>query len=248
MTSIRAQGISLRYPLFSAAGGPVSPDGAAQMILTKGRRRFVQALRNVSFSLVTGDRLGIVGRNGSGKSTLLRVLAGILPPQEGEVVVEGQLAALLNIGHGMRVEASGERNIILRGMMAGKSRKDAEAQVARIAEYAELGDYIKLPVRTYSSGMAMRLNFAIATAFDPEILLLDEWIGAGDQAFSHKVHARMDALVAEAGIVVLASHNAAMVEQACNKALWLDRGEIAAYGETGAVLDAYLRREGGEAA
>jgi len=139
----------------------------------------------------------------------------------------------------MRIEATGERNIILRGLIDGLTRNEAEAHVADIAEFAELGDYIKLPVRTYSSGMAMRLNFAIATAFDPEILLLDEWIGAGDETFGKKVQARMEELVEQAGIVVLASHNSDLIERSCNLALWLDQGRAKAFGPIDDVMKLY---------
>tara|TARA_R110002073_G_scaffold126703_17_gene271724 strand:+ start:1771 stop:2499 length:729 start_codon:yes stop_codon:yes gene_type:complete len=239
MTHITLDQVGLRYPLFGAGKGEDSPDGTAQLKRSRGGGRYVQALHDISFSLTRGDRLGIIGRNGSGKSTLLRVLAGIFPPHDGDIQVEGRIAALLNIGLGMRIEATGERNIILRGMISGLSKREAIARIPEIAEFAELGDYIKLPVRTYSSGMAMRLNFAIATAFDPEILLLDEWIGAGDATFGLKVQKRMNALVAEAGIVVLASHNAELIERSCNRALWLDQGRVRAMGDIDEVMTVY---------
>lgn len=239
MTRIALDAVSLRYPVFSSEKGLETPDGTARLKQARFGGRYVQALEDISFTLERGDRLGIIGRNGSGKSTLLRVLAGIFPPHDGTVQIDGRVAALLNIGLGMRIEATGERNIILRGLISGLTRREAEARVEEIAEFAELGDYIKLPVRTYSSGMAMRLNFAIATAFDPEILLLDEWIGAGDEAFGKKVQARMKALVEEAGIVVLASHNADLIERSCNRALWLDQGRARAIGEIGEVMDVY---------
>lgn len=239
MTRIALTDVSLRYPIFSSGKGLETPDGAAQLKTARFGGRYVQALDGISFTLERGDRLGIIGRNGSGKSTLLRVLAGIFPPHDGEIEVEGRISALLNLGLGMRIEATGERNIVLRGMISGLSQRAAEARVDEIAEFAELGDYIKLPVRTYSSGMAMRLNFAIATAFDPEILLLDEWIGAGDEAFGRKVQTRMNSLVADAGIVVLASHNADLIERSCNRALWLDEGRTRTIGSIDEVMGVY---------
>jgi homopolymeric O-antigen transport system ATP-binding protein len=239
MTKLRLNQIGLRYPVFASGPGQDTPDGTAQLHRSKSGGRFVQALDGIDFALARGDRLGVIGRNGSGKSTLLRVMAGIYPPDTGTLEIEGRVAALLNIGLGMRIEATGERNIILRGLIDGLTKKEAEAHVADIAEFAELGDYIKLPVRTYSSGMAMRLNFAIATAFEPEILLLDEWIGAGDETFGKKVQARMEDLVEQAGIVVLASHNSDLIERSCNLALWLDQGRAKAFGPIDDVMKLY---------
>ena len=239
MTKIILNQIGLRYPVFSSSTGLETPDGTAQLHQLKNGGRYVQALDGINFTLNKEDRLGIIGRNGSGKSTLLQVMAGIYQPDAGSLHIEGRIAALLNIGMGMRIEATGERNIVLRGLINGLSKREAEAHVSNIAEFAELGDYIKLPVRTYSSGMAMRLNFAIATAFEPEILLLDEWIGAGDETFGKKVQARMNELVEKAGIVVLASHSSELIERSCNLALWLDQGRAKAIGATSDVIKLY---------
>ncbi|MCW5724843.1 MAG: ABC transporter ATP-binding protein [Maricaulaceae bacterium] len=240
MPHIRLSDVSFRYPVYSATVAAGEGAGAGAAITAVKGRRYVQALHDVSFELRQGDRLALIGRNGSGKSTLLRILAGIYDPAEGEAEVEGRIGALLDIGAGMRVEATGERNIYLRGLIDGLGPKAAQARIPEIAAFADLGDYIRLPVRSYSDGMIMRLNFALATASQPEVLLLDEWIGAGDKAFALKAHARMQSLVDQAGVMVLASHNPDFVRLTCNKALWLDRGHMRAFGPVGAILDAYL--------
>jgi len=210
----------------------------AGALLPKGRLARVEALRDISFELKSGDRLGIVGRNGSGKSTLLRVLAGVYEPTAGQVVTEGEIAPLFAVGLGTRPEATGRRNIILRGLLRGLTRRQAEAKIDEIVEFSELGRFIDLPVRTYSAGMAMRLSFAIATAFSPEILLLDEWIGAGDHEFREKARKRMHGMVDQSGITVVASHNRQLLRNVCSIGMWLDRGVIREIGPIDAVIDA----------
>lgn len=238
MASIIAQNVALDYPVFNAIA-PTKTDPASQKelesagaLIPRSQRKLshVRALQNVDFALKSGERLGLVGRNGSGKSTLLRVLAGVYAPSEGIVHTEGKIAPLFNVGLGTRPEATGRQNIILRGLLRGLSRREAESRVEEIAAFSGLGDFINLPVRTYSSGMAMRLSFSIATAFRPEILLLDEWIGAGDQEFQDKARARMRSMVDEAGITVIASHNRPLLRSVCNLGLWLHKGEMRAFG------------------
>ncbi len=210
--------------------------------LTKPTSRgpaMVEALKDVSFSVEPGQRLGLIGHNGSGKSTLLRVLAGVYEPTQGRVQVDGRIAPMFNIGLGMRRESTGRRNIILRGLMNGLTHEQARAKVDEILEFSELGHFIDMPVRNYSSGMAMRLAFATSTAFSPEILLLDEWIGAGDQQFQKKAAERMRSLVDGAGITVIASHRPAILKRVCTHALWLDAGHVRHYGELEDVLKAF---------
>lgn len=243
MPHIRAENISLSYPVFGAPKMQIEPgtvDAARDTLRGRGTGALVagtvigathvDALRNISFELKPGDRLGLLGRNGSGKSTLLRVLAGVYPPSSGRVELRGRAAPMFNVGLGVRPEASGRRNIILRGLLNGLTRKEAEAKVDEIIEFTELGPYIDMPVRTYSSGMAMRLAFATATSFSPQILLLDEWIGAGDEGFQAKATKRMGDLVAQAGITVIASHKRQLIKKVCNLGLWLDAGEMRAIG------------------
>ena len=200
----------------------------------------VNALTNVSFALKGGDRLAIVGANGSGKTTLLQVMAGIYTPDSGQLRVKGQRSNLINIGLGMRLEASGRRNIVLGGLAAGHSRADVMDRCEEIEAFSELGEFLSMPVSTYSAGMRMRLSFAIATAFDPEILILDEWLSAGDENFRRKAAERMQHFVETAGILVLASHNPSLLKNNCDLGLWLREGEVAAFGEIDNVLEAYV--------
>ncbi|MCP2669700.1 ABC transporter ATP-binding protein [Maricaulaceae bacterium EIL42A08] len=242
MPLIQAKNVSLSYPILgigpvlSKAEGTASSDNppsasTGALLSNAGTRvKTIDALRDISFELKPGDRLGLLGRNGSGKSTLLRVLAGVYPPTKGEFTTQGRLAPIFNVGLGVRPEATGRRNIILRGLLNGLSTAESKSKVDEIVEFSELGPYIDMPVRTYSSGMAMRLAFATATAFSPEILLLDEWIGAGDEDFQKKAAARMSTLVTKAGITVIASHKRNLIKQVCTLGLWLDGGEMRAFG------------------
>ncbi len=175
-------------------------------------KRLVRALEGVNFELTAGDRLALVGVNGSGKSTLLKVLYGIYEPTDGHVEINGQVDALFNINLGFRREATGRRNIELRGLINGWSRDEISRRMEEIIEFSELGDFIDMPLKSYSQGMGARLAFSIATSLDPEILLMDEWIGAGDPNFQEKASLRMEAIAKKAGIVVLASHNHALLK------------------------------------
>ena len=251
MPSILAENVTLNYPVF---GVPRSTPDVAEEDADRDRLEapvpvkaatsaVIQALKDVSFEVGSGERLGIVGRNGSGKSTLLRVLGGIYEPDEGQVTVSGAVAPLFNVGLGVRREATGRRNIVLRGLMRGLTHKQAEAKIPEIVEFSELHEFIDMPVRTYSTGMAMRLSFAMATAFEPEILLIDEWLGAGDQSFQKKARARMFELMDTAGITVLASHREGLLRKVCSKCVWLDGGIMRAFGSIDEVLDAFMASE-----
>jgi ABC-type polysaccharide/polyol phosphate transport system ATPase subunit len=195
-----------------------------------GRHRFVTALDGVSFELEAGDRLGLVGANGAGKTTLLKVLYGIYEPTAGNLEIRGKVDALFNISIGFRQEATGRRNILLRGLINGWTEDQIAARTEEIIEFSELGDFIDMPFRSYSQGMAARLAFAIATTMEPEILLMDEWIGAGDAAFQVKAKQRMNELAEKAGIIVLASHSEELLKKTCNKRLELERGRVKSFG------------------
>lgn len=231
MTSLVADNVSLVYQmrkkLTFARNDTRMPTGGT--ISGRGARRFVTALDGVSFSLEAGDRLGLVGANGSGKTTLLKVLYGIFEPTSGSVAVSGRIDALFNITLGFRKEATGRRNIVLRGLINGRSPAEIQESMDTIIEFSELGDFIDVPLKAYSQGMAARLAFAVATHFEPEILLMDEWIGAGDSAFQQKAKTRMNELAEKAGIIVLASHNSSLIKQTCNKILELEKGKIKSF-------------------
>ena len=225
---------SLKRTMFAAASGRLQSDGG---------RVVVEALRDVSFSLRSGDRLGLVGGNGAGKTTLLRTLAGIYEPVVGEVRVQGGIGALLDPNLGMNPELTGRENIGLRGLYNGLSQPAISKLENDVQEFAELGEFLDLPLRFYSSGMVIRLGFALATAIRPQVLLMDEWFLAGDAAFMDRARSRLEDMVRGAEILVLSSHAAPVIEDWCNRALWLDQGRVRADGTPGEVLDAYLNRQ-----
>jgi ABC-type polysaccharide/polyol phosphate transport system ATPase subunit len=196
----------------------------------------VKALEDVTLELRSGDRLGLIGHNGAGKSTLLRVIGGIYTPTAGRVTVSGRITPLLNQSPGLEMEDTGYENIITVGMLLGMSLEEIKGKAPEIIEFSDLGDYIHLPVRTYSTGMLARLSFSIATALDPGILLLDEGIGTADARFADKASRRVKDLIARTDILVLASHSEDMIGSMCNKAALLHHGRIL---EIGAVSDVF---------
>jgi len=200
---------------------------------------YVRALDGVSFTLDEGDRVGIVGHNGAGKTTLLRVIAGIFEPVSGEMRVTGTVTPMFSLADGMDMEATGYENIWIRGQIIGCDRAFIADKIADIVEFCELGDFLHMPVRTYSAGMLVRLGFTIATALKPQILVMDEMIGAGDAAFFERARARLAAFIANAGILVVATHNPDIIRTWCNKAMWLSHGKLAGFGEVGEVMDRF---------
>ena len=242
MAHIHVEDISVHFPVtdrskFSGASVPKN-----QIVL--GSKRYITALRSVSFELNEGQRVGIIGRNGSGKSTLLRVLGKVYSPSAGRMTSIGKISSLFNLGLGTQVDMSGRDNIIIRGLIKGYKRREIYEFIPDIVEFSELEDFIDLPIRTYSDGMRMRLLFAIATSFSPEILLLDEWIGAGDASFQKKAAQRMNELVDQSGITVIASHNRQLLKRVCKTGIWLEYGKIRAIGSIEEVyerMDEYYR-------
>ena len=197
------------------------------------------ALRHVSLSVQQGDTLGVIGRNGSGKSTLLRVIAGIYPPDEGRVSVKGEVSTLFSLGAGFQHELSGLDNIYLNGVLMGLSRKEIDGMLDDIIDFAELGEFIHMPVRTYSTGMNSRLGFSIAMNVNKDIVLIDEIMGAGDASFQEKAQERLNRIIGERTIV-LVSHSMNTVRQSADHVVWLDKGQIAAQGEPKEVIQQYL--------
>ncbi|HEY0184505.1 MAG TPA: ABC transporter ATP-binding protein [Rhodopila sp.] len=223
---------SLKKMVVAAASGRLAHDQQQRVV--------VRALSNINLHLGSGDRLGLVGSNGAGKTTLLRVLAGIYEPVLGQVRVRGSLNALLDPNLGMNLDLTGRENILLRGLYNGLPRSALPRLEEDVADFAELADFIDLPVRIYSAGMVVRLGFALATAIKPQILLMDEWFLAGDAVFLDKARQRLEEMVRGADILVLSSHQSDIIRTWCGRALWLDQGHVIADGPTDEVLDRYL--------
>ncbi|MGH4021313.1 MAG: galactan export ABC transporter ATP-binding subunit Wzt/RfbE [Pseudonocardiaceae bacterium] len=249
MVSIDVHRACVDFPIFDAktrslkkaflgsvgmAGGKIGIDSKVPVI---------EALRDITLSLRHGDRVGLVGHNGAGKSTLLRLLSGIYEPTRGSARIVGKVAPVFDLGVGMDPEISGYENIIIRGLFLGMTRKQMEARAEGIAEFTELGDYLSMPLRTYSTGMRVRLALGVVTSIDPEILLLDEGIGAVDAAFLEKARDRLNDLVERAGMLVFASHSDEFLVELCDSAIWLDHGQIREQGDLRTVVSRYKGKD-----
>ena len=232
-----AKSRSLKKAFLGKAGGAIGRNESNVVV--------IEALRDITMSLEMGDRVGLVGHNGAGKSTLLRLLSGIYEPTRGSAIIRGRVAPVFDLGVGMDPEISGYENIIIRGLFLGQTRKQMLAKVDEIAEFTELGDYLSMPLRTYSTGMRVRLAMGVVTSIDPEILLLDEGIGAVDADFLKKAQTRLQQLVERSGILVFASHSNEFLARLCKTAMWIDHGVIKL---TGGIEDVVRAYEGEDAA
>ena len=239
--SLRVESVTVDFPVYDASmrslrnrfiyhgtGGRMGRDA--------GNRLSVRALDDVSLDFEHGDRVGIVGHNGAGKTTLLRVLAGVYEPVQGCVRRTGRTASLLDVSLGIDYDATGYENIVTRGLLLGLTAEEIRERTAEIATFTELGDYLAMPARTYSPGMRFRLGFAVSTCFEPEILLMDEWLSASDRGFVEKAQRRLEEFVDRAGILVFAGQDAALLERICTKGVLLDAGRAVAIGSIDTVL------------
>ena len=199
----------------------------------------VTALDQISFQIKHGERVGLVGRNGAGKSTLLRVLAGIYTPTSGACAVRGSISTMFSTSLGLNRDASGLENIFLAGTLLGLRKQEIEAILPEIVDFCELGEFLNLPMWSYSTGMTTRLAFAIATSINPDVLLIDEVFGAGDRAFQTKAQERIESIMKNASTLVMASHADAILRQFCTSSIWLDQGQVRSVGKTEEVLAAY---------
>jgi lipopolysaccharide transport system ATP-binding protein len=236
-TSIELFGVTLDYPVYSVRAQSLR---SSVMNLAVGGRfmkdqrdvAVVRALSNIAFKVEEGDRVALIGHNGSGKTSLLKVLAGIYEPTEGVVDIHGRVTSMINMGQGMDPEASGLQNIYNLALMRLIRKSVIKERVPSIIEFSELGAFINLPVKTYSAGMVARLNFAVATELPADILILDEWLGAGDANFQDKAAERMNKFVEQARVVVIGTHNTGLVQRLCNKVCVLEAGRMAYFGPT----------------
>ena len=229
-TFLKLENVSIEFPIFGAHATSLKTTLASAA--TGGRIgvntgvTVVQALRDISLDLRDGDRLGLVGHNGAGKSTLLQVLAGVYPPTRGLYRRQGTIASLINPLLGIELDASGYENILIRGLVLGNDRKTIQRLIPDIAEFSGLGDYLSMPVRTYSTGMMMRLAFSIVTSIRTDILLMDEWLSVGDEQFQRQAEERLREVVSKAGILVLASHSRPLIDKECTTVLELYHGTV----------------------
>lgn len=243
MTTISLTNVSVDIPVYGISGLSLR-----RLILSRtvggrigeaGSHVVVNALKNIDLELRDGDRVCLIGTNGSGKTSLLRVMSLVYPPTQGQIQIEGRVSAMFEAALGMSMDATGLENIRICGMLWGMTRDQIEDSVDEICDFTELGEYLNMPVRTYSTGMLMRLAFAIATVRDPEILLLDEVIGVGDAVFFKKAFDRIKTLVDKSRILVIASHAMPIIRNLCNKAVWLHNGELIEFGDVEQILKAY---------
>jgi len=244
MTKIVLDRVSVDFPIYNARARSLKTmlmrrAVGGEIAMRDDSRVSIVALRDLSLRLDEGDRLAVIGHNGAGKSTLLRVLSGVYEPPVGRVTIDGTVSSLCDLMMGMDPEATGYDNIMLRSVFLGVSVEQARRSIGDIESFTELGDFLHLPMRTYSSGMMLRLAFAISTAVTPEILIMDEIIGAGDAAFMVKAEARLNKLIDNTHILVIASHSADTLRRFCNKGLILAGGRIAKFGPIEDVLEVY---------
>lgn len=231
MSYIYAENLVIEFPIYGSHGRSLKK--AAIQIATGGKLAtnakdhvVVRAINGISFEWKAGDRVGLLGHNGSGKTTLLRALAGVYEPVSGLLTINGSVTSMLSITLGMEGEATGIENIFVRGILMGLNKSEIAVLTEEVIEFSELGDYIYMPLRTYSTGMMMRLAFAISTSVKADVILMDEWLSVGDNNFMQKAETRLHRMIDNAKIFVMASHNAAMIEAMCNKVVRLEHGEI----------------------
>ncbi|MBI6682229.1 ABC transporter ATP-binding protein [Pseudomonas viridiflava] len=230
MSYIETKTVTVDYPILDVSRRSFKKDALSWVtggsLGNNTKHMSVRALDNINLSIASGEKIGLLGHNGSGKSTLLKVFAGVYHPTSGNINSSGKITSLLDLTLGMEMEATGYENIFLRGVIMGMSPKHIKKTVKDIAEFSGLGDYLKLPIRTYSSGMLVRLGFSISTAFPADIILMDEWLGVGDAKFQEEANKRLQEMTQNAAILVLASHSPELINETCNRCVRLEHGKI----------------------
>jgi ABC-2 type transport system ATP-binding protein/lipopolysaccharide transport system ATP-binding protein len=244
MAFLRLRNLSVEFPIYQGSSRSlkkllVATTTQGNLARDATDRVNVRALSELTLDIEDGERVGLIGANGAGKTTLLRVLAGIYIPTRGQVYSSGRISALLDVATGFNPDATGRENIIFRGMYMNIHPREMRLLVDEISEFTELGAYLDMPTRTYSAGMMVRLGFAVSTCIPPEILLMDEWLSAGDASFLDKAQKRMEKFVGCSNILVLASHSMDLLRKWCNRGIFLQHGRIAAHGDINDVIDAY---------
>ncbi|EGQ9391358.1 ABC transporter ATP-binding protein [Vibrio cholerae] len=240
MKSIKIKNLCIEYPLFDASNTSLKST-LIKFIQRKHQKEKVHcAIDNLNIEIFNGDRVCLIGSNGAGKSTLLKSIAGILYPSKGEIIINGQLSTLLDFATGFEMEMTGYDNILIRGLLLGMSLEEISSKRHDIAEFADLGDFINQPLKTYSSGMFVRLAFAVATSIQPDVLVIDEIVGAGDASFAEKANKRMMNMLDKGNIIIMATHSPELAMKICNRGIWLDKGKVIMDGPIDIVLNKYL--------
>ncbi len=245
MAAINFTQVSVDFPIYNASSKSLTRrfltvTTGGQVNAAQQGHVMVRALEDISFRLQDGDRLGLIGHNGAGKSTLLRLLSGIYRPTQGQITVTGSVGSLIDISIGIDHEATGRENIYLRGCLLGMSKQEINQRIDAIIAFADLGDFVDMPLRTYSSGMHLRLAFAVSTAINTDILLMDEWLSVGDENFKHKAEARLSEVFQNSHILVLASHSQQQIMKHCNRVIWLEHGRMRMDGSPEEVCGHYF--------
>lgn len=214
-----SQGRSLKKAVMGiATGGKIG--------LTESGKTIIRSLHNINLTILPHERVGLIGHNGAGKSTLLRVLSKVYTPSSGEAIIEGKIGSLIDISLGIDGEATGIENIFLRAALLGIPKKEVEKALPDIINFTQLGNFLEMPVRTYSTGMHMRLAFAVSTMISPDILIMDEWLSVGDEAFQKTAESRLNKLIERSNVLIIASHSRQLIEKCCTRVIWLEHGEI----------------------
>jgi lipopolysaccharide transport system ATP-binding protein len=245
MAFIKFNGVDITFPIFNAGSRSLKnkilnlSTGGVIGLNDQGVVE-VKALHNLNFTFNDGDRIGLIGHNGAGKTTLLRVLSGVYHPFVGNIEIQGSISSLVDISMGINPEFSGRENILIRGRLLGLTASEINAHIDEIIDFTKLGSYIDMPLRTYSSGMQLRLAFAVSTIIKPDILIMDEWLSVGDEEFKTDAEKRMQTLVQSSNILIIASHSKEQILHSCNRVLWLEHGNIKIDGSPHEVCQAYF--------
>ena len=245
MSKIQIKNASVKFPVLGSSISALANAAKASLtggVLTKSEsKKFeVEALSSLNLEILPGERVALVGHNGSGKSTFLRMVAGVYPPTSGEITIEGTISSLIDINIGMHPEATGTENIFLRSALLGFSKKETTDLFAEIVDFTDLGSFIELPLKTYSSGMQLRLAFAVSTNATKDIVIMDEWLSVGDAGFREKAEKRLQELVSKSKILILATHSKELIENTCNRVIWLEHGQVKMDGPVAVVVPAYF--------
>lgn len=245
MARIKFENVGIDFPIFNAQARSIKKNfinfATGGKVGQHDGKVVVSALNNLNFEINDGEKVGLIGHNGAGKTTLLRMFSKVYHPTSGTATIEGDIGSLISISLGINAEFTGRENIYIRGALLGLKKKEIDAKIEEIIDFTDLGDFIDMPVRTYSSGMQMRLGFSVSTIFSPEILLMDEWLSVGDEGFKEKAEARLTKIINATKILILASHSNELLRKTCTRILWLEHGTVKMDGKPEDILPLYFK-------